>query len=92
MREQLPRPTPLAGVTSAEGQEDNMTWSKEERRDNAMRTMRANIDRDTVGRRLTPEAKERAAEFAVDVWKGNMGNGEASKIGIKHVTRDVFKD
>jgi len=66
--------------------------SKEDRRERALSTMRSNIDRDTVGRRLTPEAKERAAEFAVDVWKGNMGNGEASKIGIKHVTRDVFED
>lgn len=67
-------------------------WSEEDRRENARSIMRGNIERDPVGRKLTPEAKERAVEFAVDVWKGNMGNGEASKIGIKHVTRDVFKD
>ena len=66
--------------------------SKEEKRESARRIMRANIERDHVGRKLTPEACERAVEFAVDVWRGNMGNGEASKIGIKHVTRDTFKD
>ena len=50
-----------------------------------------NIDRDSVGRRLTPEARERAINFAVKVFKGDMGNGKASKIGIEHVTSDVFE-
>jgi hypothetical protein len=65
---------------------------KEERRENTMRIMKANIDRDPVGKKLTPEARERAAEFAASVWKGSMGNGQAAGIGIKHVTRDVFKE
>ncbi len=56
------------------------------------RILRDNIDRDSVGRRLTPEAKERAAEFAVDNWPANTGNGEAAKIGIKHVTDGVLKN
>jgi hypothetical protein len=51
-----------------------------------------NIDRDPVGRKLTPEARERAIDFANEVWKGNMGNGQASKIGIKHVTNNIFKE
>ena len=51
-----------------------------------------NIDRDSVGRKLTPEARERAVNFALDVWKGNMGNGKAAEIDINHVTRDVLKD
>lgn len=67
-------------------------WSKKERRENARSIMRSNIERDPVGCRLTPEAKERAVEFAVDVWKGDMGNGKAAELGIRHVTKDVFKD
>lgn len=51
-----------------------------------------NIDRDSVGQRLTPEARERAIDFGVSAWKGNMGNGTAAQLGIKHVTADVFKD
>jgi hypothetical protein len=51
-----------------------------------------NIDRDPAGRRLTPEARERAIDFGTKVWKGNMGNGTASDLGIKHVTSDVLKD
>ncbi len=66
-------------------------WSIEEKRENHRRIMRTNIDQHEVGRKLTPEARERAVDFALDVWGGDMGNGEASDIGIKHVTRDVFK-
>lgn len=51
-----------------------------------------NIDRDPVGRKLTPEARERAIDFGTKAWKGNMGNGTASRLGIQHVTSDVFKD
>jgi len=58
---------------------------------NAIGIMKGNIERDNVGRTLTPEAQQKAAEFAADVWKGNMGNGEASKIGIKHVTSSILK-
>ncbi len=50
-----------------------------------------NIDRDPVGRRLTPEAREKAINFAVDNWPANTGNGVATQIGIKHVTSGVFK-
>ncbi|MEK7566131.1 MAG: hypothetical protein AAB494_00455 [Patescibacteria group bacterium] len=53
--------------------------------------MADNIDRDPAGRRLTPEARAKAIEFAVDVWKGNMGNGQAAQLGISHVTSRAFK-
>jgi len=51
-----------------------------------------NIDRHPVGRTLTPEAREKAIAFGLDVWKGQMGNGTASELGIKHATADVIKD
>lgn len=51
-----------------------------------------NIDRDPVGRELTPQARERAIDFGVSAWKGNMGNGKAAELGIKHATSDVLKD
>ena len=50
-----------------------------------------NIDRDPVGRQLTPEARERAIDFGTSIWKGDMGNGKAADIGIAHATADVFK-
>lgn len=59
--------------------------------ENNREIMRGNIDRDPLGSRLTPEARERAVDFATDVWKGQMGNGEASQLGIRHVTKDVLK-
>ncbi len=43
------------------------------------------------GQRLTPEARSRAIEFAVDSWKGQVGNGTAAELGIKHVTAGVLK-
>ena len=67
-------------------------WSDEERKDNARGIMRGNIERDPVGRKLTPAARERAVEFAVDAWKGRMGNGQAAQLGIKHVTAGIFKE
>ncbi len=67
-------------------------WTKKERRESARRIMASNIDRHQTGRKLTPEAREKAIEFAVDAWKGNMGNGTASDLGIKHVTTGVLKD
>ena len=69
-----------------------MAWTERERRDNARSIMAGNIDRDSVGRKLTSEAREKAIEFAVDTWKGNMGNGEASQIGIRHATSNVLKE
>ncbi len=68
-----------------------MAWTEREKRENARQIMTGNIDRDPVGQQLTPEARTRAIEFAVDVWRGNMGNGEASKLGIKHATSGVLK-
>ena len=59
--------------------------------ENDREIMRGNIDRDPLGRQLTPEARERAVDFAVDSWKGQMGNGTASQLGIKHVTQGVIK-
>jgi len=67
-------------------------WSEREKRENARSIMRSNIDRDSVGSKLTPAARERAVEFAVDVWEGQMGNGKAAELGIKHVTHGVLKD
>ncbi len=69
-------------------------WQDKQWIRNARSTMGNNIDRDTVGRQLTPEAKERAIDFAVDVYResGHTSNGDAARIGIKHVTRDVLKD
>lgn len=63
-----------------------------DKRKNSESIIAGNIDRDPVGRRLTPEARERAIQFGADAWKGNMGNGQAAKIGIQHVTFDVFKE
>ena len=65
-----------------------MAWDE---RKTDRRIMAGNIDRDPIGRQLTPEARARAIEFAVGVWKGNMGNGDASQLGIKHVTSEVLK-
>jgi len=66
-----------------------MTYDRES---NNRRIIAGNIDRDPVGRRLTPEARERAIDFGTKVWKGDMGNGTASQLGIKHVTSDTLKD
>lgn len=68
-----------------------MTWTEKERHENARQIMASNIDRDPVGGKLTAEARERAIEFAVAVWKGNLGNGEAAEIGIRHVTQGVLR-
>ncbi|KKN88143.1 hypothetical protein LCGC14_0252150 [marine sediment metagenome] len=51
-----------------------------------------NVDRDPVGRRLTPEARQEAVDVAMRVWRGNMGNGEAAQIGIEQVTSRIFRD
>lgn len=66
-------------------------WTQKERRDNAVSIMKGNIDRHDLGSKLTPSARNAAAEFAADVWQGNMGNGEAAEIGIRHVTEAVIK-
>lgn len=51
-----------------------------------------NIDRDSVGRRLTPQARARAIQFGTEAWKGNMGSGRAAELGIRHATSDTLKD
>ncbi len=53
--------------------------------------MRKNLEHNPVGRQLTNEAKQRAAEFAVDSWEGQTTCGEALKTGIRHVTSGIFK-
>ena len=58
-------------------------------RENARQIMASNIEKDSIGRTLTPQAKAEAIEFAVDSWKGNMGNGDAAQIGIRHVTPEI---
>ena len=63
-----------------------------DRKENAKQIMRRNIESDRVGRTLTPEAKERAVDFAVSVWSDQRGNGDAAKLGIKHVTHDMLKE
>lgn len=67
-------------------------WTKEHKERNAKAIIGQNIDRDSVGRKLTPEARERAIDFGAQVWKGDMGNGDAARIGIKHVTSGTFKE
>lgn len=56
------------------------------------RIIASNIDRDPVGSRLTPEARERAIDFGTKAWKGDMGNGTAANLGIQHATSDVLRD
>ncbi len=62
-------------------------WEQKLKRD----ILSNNIDRDPVGRNLTPEAKARALDFAEKAFTGNTGNGDAARLGIKHVTSDIFK-
>lgn len=50
-----------------------------------------NIDKHPVGCQLTPEARAKAIDFGVQAWKGQMGNGIAAELGIKHATSDVLK-
>lgn len=66
-------------------------WTKEHKERNAKAIIGQNIDRNSVGRKLTPEARERAVDFGVEAWKGTIGSGDAARIGIKHVTSGVFK-
>lgn len=41
-------------------------------------------------RALTPEARERAIDFATDAWHSTAG--EAMEAGVRHVTGGVLKD
>ena len=50
------------------------------------------ISRDPTGSRLTPQARERAIDFGVNAWKGDMGCGRAVELGIKHVMSDILTD
>ncbi len=51
-----------------------------------------NIKRDPLGKRLTPDAHNKAVDFALKNWPPNAGNGEAAQLGIKHVTSNILKD
>jgi len=67
-------------------------WTEEQKQKNAKAIIGQNIDRDSLGRKLTPEARERAIDFGVKTWKGNIGSGDAARTGIRHVTSDTFKE
>jgi hypothetical protein len=69
-----------------------MAWSEAERRRNTIQIMLGDIQRDATGQKLTPEAQQRAAEFGAAAWKGNMENGDAVRLGIKHVTDGILKE
>ncbi len=50
------------------------------------------IDRDPVGRKLTPEARESAITTGVNAWKGaRTGCGDAARVGIQEVTGKILK-
>lgn len=53
--------------------------------------MAAQIDAHPVGQKLTESARARAIDFAADAWRGSVGAGDAARLGIQHVTGDVFK-
>jgi hypothetical protein len=67
-------------------------WTDAERRANARECMAGDIDRDPVGRQLTPEARSRAIEAAADAWQGRTTAGEAVQTGIRSVTAGILKD
>lgn len=50
-----------------------------------------NIDRDKLGSRLTPAARQTAIDVGMSVFKGQMGNGQASDIGIKAALAQVLR-
>ena len=50
------------------------------------------IDKHPVGSKLTPAAREKAIDFAQKTMTtNNVDYGTATKLGIDHVTSDVFK-
>lgn len=61
-------------------------WDEKQSQENARAIMANNIARDPIGQKLSPEDRQSAIEFAVKIWKGNMGNGRAAELGIAHVT------
>lgn len=67
-----------------------MSYNEE---DSRRRIISGDISRDRVGAKLTPEAHERAVDFAMTVsdGSGRYNWGQLKDIGIKHVTSDVFK-
>lgn len=50
------------------------------------------IARDKVGRTLTPQAQERAADFAANLSARGLNWGQLKDIGISHVTEGILKD
>lgn len=70
-------------------------WIPSDERDkerSARRTIGENIDKDPMGKRLTPEAREEAITIGVKAWgAAPIGNGDAAQIGIKAVTGKILK-
>ena len=50
------------------------------------------IARNPIGRQLTPEAQQRAAEFAAANMGKGLNWGQLADVGIKHVTDGILKD
>lgn len=65
-----------------------MAWDADK---NARDIIRGNIQRDRVGSSLTPQAQERAVDFAMKSTGAGLNWGQLKEIGIKHVTADVLK-
>jgi hypothetical protein len=55
------------------------------------RIILGDIQRDRVGRTLTPQAQEKAADHAMTHTGSGFNFGQLKEIGIKHVTADVLK-
>lgn len=51
-----------------------------------------NVDSHPVGRQLSADARKSAIDHGASVWQGQMGNGAAAEIGIKHATKGALKD
>lgn len=62
-------------------------------RDNTLACMRVSVRQVAEDRRLdlTPEALERAVEFAADQWRGQTNAGQAARAGVDHVTAGVIR-
>jgi len=50
------------------------------------------IDRDVIGSRLTPKAREKAIKYAMKIWgKQRLTAGQAVQRGIEHVTAGILE-
>lgn len=55
------------------------------------RILQGNIERMTASRPLNAEALKRAVDIAETAFKGTVTNGEASRIGLETVEREIYK-